>query len=84
MSNKVQTEKNIDLTHKLLQYLFNAGKLPKLPEDVSFVPFSNKNAALNRQNEELLASLSKEEKPVVKAQEPTSIKGAWKFTPVNF
>lgn len=84
MSNKKQTQKNIDLNHKLFKFLSTAGKLPKLPENVSFVPFSYKNNALNEANEELLKSLSSEKKPVVKAEEPRTSKGNWKFTPVNF
>ena len=84
MSNKIQTQKNIDLTHKFIDYLMSATKLPKLPKDVSFVPFSKKDQKLNEANEELLAALSKEEKPVAKAEEPKSSSGNWTITPVNF
>ncbi|MEK7502244.1 MAG: DUF5647 family protein [Patescibacteria group bacterium] len=84
MSKKKQTQKNIDLTQKLLDYLVSTPKLSKLPKDVSFVPFSKKDENLNKANEELLESLVKEEKPVVKAQEPKTSKGNWTITPVNF
>lgn len=84
MSKNKQTQKNIDLTQRLLDYLTAASKLPKLPKDVSFVPFSKKDDKLNRANEELLKMLSKEDKPVVKAQEPKTLKGNWVITPVNF
>lgn len=84
MSNKMQTSKNIELTGKLLDYLTKGKNIPELPQDVSFVPFSNTDTRLNKANEELLAALSKEDKPVVKAEEPKSKKDSWVITPVNF
>jgi len=84
MSKNVQTSKNIELTHKLINYIVKGKNVPELPEDVSFVPFSKSDKKLNVANEQLLVSLSKEDKPVVKAEEPKTSKGNWKIIPVNF
>lgn len=84
MSTKTQTTKNIDLTEKLITYIMKGKNLPSLPKDVSFVPFSKSDKKLNQANEELLESLSKEEKPVVIAEESKTNKGSWNITPVNF
>lgn len=84
MSKKVQTEKNIDLTNKLIDYLVNGKNVPNLPQDVSFVPFSKDDRELNKANEELLKNISKEDKPVVRAQEPLNKKDSWQIIPVNF
>ena len=84
MSKKVQTSKNIVLTHKLINYIVKGKNVPELPENVCFVPFSKNDEKLNEANEELLMSLSGEDKPVVKAEEPKSSKGDWKIIPVNF
>lgn len=84
MSNKVQTDKNIKLTYKLIEYLLNGKNVPDLPEDVSFVPFSKTDKALNAANMELLEKLPKEEKPIAIAEEPKTKKDSWKIIPVNF
>ena len=84
MSIKQQTDKNIKLTNKLINYLVKGKNIPSLPKDVSFVPFSNSDQKLNKENEKLLDALQKEENPVVKAIEPRSNKGDWEITPVNF
>lgn len=84
MSKNVQTTKNIELTGKLLEYLTKGKDIPELPQNVSFVPFSNTDKRLNKANEELLEALSKEDKPVVKAEEPKTSKGIWNLIPVNF
>lgn len=84
MSSKQQTSKNIELTGKLLEYLTKGKNIPELPQDVSFVPFSNTDTRLNKANKELLEALSREDKPVVIAQEPKSNKDSWEITPVNF
>lgn len=84
MSNKNQTSKNISLTEKLMNYLIHGKDVPQLPEDAYFVPFSNKDENLNKVNEELLESILKEDKPVIKAQEPPSKNKNWVLTPVNF
>ena len=83
MSKKMQTTKNIDLTHTLIEYLVKVRDVPELPQDVSFVPFSNSDQKLNKANEELLENLSKE-KPVAIAEEPKTKKESWKIIPVNF
>lgn len=83
MSNKIQAKKNIELTEKLTLYLLSS-KAIKLPSNVSIVPFSSKDKKLNQANEKLLEVLASEDKPVVKAEEPTISTGSWKFTPVNF
>ena len=84
MSNKIQTKKNIGLTQKFNGFLKGPPRLPKLPRDVSFVPFSKEDKKLNEANEELLETLSKEDKPVARAEEPKSSNGNWIITPVNF
>lgn len=84
MSSKLQTIKNIELTQKLIQYLVEGKDVPQLPEDVSFVPFSNSDLKLNEANEKLLENLSIEENPIAIAQEPKSSKEQWKIIPVNF
>ncbi len=83
MSNKVQTTKNIELTGKLLEYLVKGKNVPELPQDVSFVPFSQTDTKLNQANQELLELLN-EEKPVVIAEEPKTKQAPWVITPVNF
>lgn len=84
MSKKVQTSKNIELTQRLIEYLIKGKNVPSLPQDVSFVPFSKDDKKLNQANEELLEKLSKDDKPIVIAEEPQTNKGNWKITPVNF
>ncbi|MDO8508377.1 MAG: hypothetical protein Q7S27_01690 [Nanoarchaeota archaeon] len=84
MSTKIQTDKNIDLAGKLLKYLTQSKNVPELPQDVSFVPFSNTDKALNLANDELLEKISMDEKPVVKAEEPKNKNDSWIITPVNF
>ena len=84
MSNKTQTSKNIGLTHEFISYLLTAKSIPNLPKDISFVPFSKIDSKLNSANEELLESLIKEESPVARVEEPKTINGNWKITPVNF
>ncbi|OGE19743.1 hypothetical protein A3J21_01110 [Candidatus Daviesbacteria bacterium RIFCSPLOWO2_02_FULL_43_11] len=84
MSKKIQTEKNIDLTHKLIEYLVKGKNVPSLPRDVSFVPFSNTDKKLNQANGELLKKISSDEKPVAIAEEPKNEKDSWVITPVNF
>lgn len=84
MSNQVQSSKNIKLTNKLINFLIHGKNIPNLPDDVSFVPFSNKDEKLNEANEELLHVLKKDEKPVAIAKEPKKSSGSWKIIPVNF
>jgi len=84
MSKKAQTSKNIELTHKFISYLLTAKSVPKLPEDVSFVPFSKFDSKLNTANEELLHILTKDESPVARVEEPKVNNGDWKIIPVNF
>lgn len=80
----MQTAKNIGLTTKLIEYLVGGKNVPELPDDVSFVPFSYTDKALNKANQELLENLSKEDKPVAIAEEPKNKKDDWKIIPVNF
>ena len=84
MSKKVQTDKNIDLTQKLIKFLVKGKNVPDLPQDVSFVPFSKTDKRLNEANEELLKNLFNDEKPVVIAKEPRTNNGSWELIPVNF
>lgn len=80
----MQTSKNIELTHKLIEYLVKGKDIPDLPQNVSFIPFSKTDNKLNRANEELLQVVSKEDKPIAIAEEPKSNKGSWKIIPVNY
>ncbi len=84
MGKKVQISKNIELTHRFIEYLVKGTGIPDLPDDVSFVPFSKTDKKLNEVNEELLETLSTEEKPIAKVEEPETKTGSWKITPVNF
>ena len=84
ISLKVQTKKNIELAGKVIWYLMNGKDLPELPDDVSFVPFSKDDTQLNKANQKLLEAISKDDKPVVIAEEPKTVKEPWKITPVNF
>lgn len=84
MGTKAQTAKNIDLSHKLMDYLINGDDVPVLPQDVSFVPFSKTDKKLNKANQELLGAISKEDKPVAIAEEPKTSKAPWVIIPVNF
>ena len=84
MSIKKQTEKNIKLTNKLIAFLMRGKNVPKLPHDVSFVPFSKSDKELNKFNEKLLKEISNKEEHVVIAEEPKNSKDGWKLIPVNF
>ena len=84
MSKKAQTAKNFKLTYKLVKYLLRGKNAPKLPKDISFVPFSNNDEKLNKANYELLKNIKNDEIPVAKAEEPKSSKNSWIITPVNF
>ncbi|MBI4058848.1 hypothetical protein HY404_01255 [Candidatus Microgenomates bacterium] len=84
MGTKTQTAKNIELTHKLIEYLLRGKNVPDLPEDVSFVPFSKTDKKLNKENDKLLKSIYQEGKRVAKAEESKTSKGSWEITPVNF
>ncbi len=84
MSNNVQALKNIDLTHKLIEFLVKGKNVPELPQDVSFVPFSKNDKKLNIANKTLLDDLIKNNKPVAKAEEPRTSKDSWLITPMNF
>jgi hypothetical protein len=84
MSNKAQTSKNIELTHKFISYLLMAKSIPNLPKEISFVPFSKLDNKLNLANEELLESLTNEGSPVARVEEPKVNNGNWKIIPVNF
>lgn len=83
MSTKLQTTKNIDLTYKLMEFLLHANDVPSLPDDVSFVPFSKGDKKLNEENEILLQRITKEGKPVVKAEELSAQNNKWKITLIN-
>ncbi len=83
MSNNTQSRKNIKLTQKLAEYLVEHG-VEGMPKNASFVPFSAKDKELNAANKKLLKSLRHEKKPVIKAQEPSTSKGQWTFTPLTF
>ena len=83
MSNKAQTSKNIELTHKFISYLLTAKSVPNLPQDISFVPFSKRDSKLNSANEKLLKSLI-EESPVARVEEPQADSSNWRIIPVNF
>lgn len=79
MPTKVQIDKNLKLSEKLLEYL---SKNPRLDDEseISYIIISNEDSQLNEINLNLAKSLIKEGKKVVKAFEPTSESAPWKFS----
>jgi hypothetical protein len=81
MSTRTQTTKNLDLVYKLMSYLVEDKNMSDLPDNVSYVPFSQSDKSLNKANEKLLKKILEEGNPVVKAEQ---VNNSWKITPVNF
>lgn len=80
--SKKQIEKNIELSEKLAVFLGkNPKKVKAIPNDSSFVVFSATDELLNKINEELIKSLEKQGRIVIKAQETQKSESPWKFTP---
>lgn len=85
MSNKNYTDKYLKLLEKLTNFLTsNGAEAKKLPKNASYVAFSAKDKDMNKINIKILSHLKKENKPIVKAEEPSSLKGSWKFTVVTY
>lgn len=84
MSTQIQTSKNIDLTHSLMDYIINSKNLVDLPQNVTFIPFSKHDKKLNAENEKLLELLKTQDTPIAIAQEPLNSKARWIITAVNF
>lgn len=85
MSNKNYTDKYLKLLEKLTSFLVSNGdEVKKLPKNASYVAFSAKDEDINKINIKILNHLKKENKPIVKAEEPTTQKGLWKFTVLSY
>ena len=85
MSDKNYTDKYLKLLKKLTSFLVsNGNEVKKLPKNASYVAFSAKDEDLNKINIQIISGLKKENKPIVKAEEPTSQKGSWKFTVLSY
>lgn len=83
MSKPSQIKKNIKLSTDLSNYLVsNPRTLTELPNDASFVVFSEDDKALNRVNGTIIDSMLNEGTIVVKAQETKKQREPWKFTPI--
>lgn len=84
MKNEKDTNKYIKLLGKLTDFLTkNVKEIKKLLNNASYVAFSAKDKELNKEADELLESLKKEHKPLIKAFEPKSAKDSWKFTVIS-
>lgn len=81
MSKSQQVAENIKLSEKLARYLAkNPKEFGKLKDNSSFVTFSATNKNLNVVNKKLVASLKKEGKKLIEAQETSDEKKPWRFT----
>ena len=84
MSKKQQTQKNLELSVSLADFI---AKHPNLSKTVisgaSVVPFSMSDKKLNKENDKLVEELLEEGKKVVKAQEPKNHRNPWQFSPVS-
>lgn len=84
MSKKQQTEKNLKLSVKLVNFIADNPRLSQsMISGASVVPFSLSDQALNQSNEKLIEELLEEGKTVVKAEETKDSKNPWKFTSVS-
>ena len=85
MSNKNYTDKYLKLLEKLTNFLIsNGNEVKKLPKNASYVAFSAKDNEMNKINIKILNHLKKENKPIVKAEEPNTQKDSWKFTVLSY
>lgn len=84
MSKQAQIKSNMRLTEDLANYLVDhPGRTNNLPNDATYVVFTEKDTPLNRANEGLLRSLKGEEKPVIRAKKTGNINSPWEFTNVS-
>lgn len=81
MSDKIQLNKNVELSGKLADYLAKSSSVLKKYKNSSYVVFSEKDIELNKVNEKLAKVLHKEGNKVVKAIQPKTSKGDWTFEP---
>lgn len=81
MSTKEQTDKNLQLSEELLEYLSKNPQKGK-QENFSYVVFTTDNKVLNKANLRLVTSLVKEGKKVIKATKTNDKKSPWEFSSV--
>lgn len=80
MSTKKQVEKNIRLSSKVASYIVsNPNVVKKVPANSTYVVFSANDPELNKKNEQLLSSLKKEGKKVIKVIETKNKTNPWNF-----
>lgn len=83
MTKKAQFTKNIDLSHKLAEYIANNPQAVKNhPDPASYVVFSADDEKLNKVNERLIKNLREDGTKVIKAEKTKSRKEPWKFVMV--
>ena len=84
MTKQQQFIKNIDLSKKLAEYLASHPmEADKLPDNASFVAFTEQDIELNTVNTKLIEGLLEEGKKVVKAIFTNDKTTPWKLTAVN-
>lgn len=82
MGKAKQLEKNLKLSEKLAEYIAsNPVATKNIPSGASFVVFSAEDEKLNKLNKDLVNSLKREGKEVIKATEKKSKKQPWIFGP---
>lgn len=80
MSKQTQMKKNIELSKKLMDFLVShPDEREKLPNQVSFITYSEQDEYLNKENDKLIITLHKEGKKVVKAIQTNNPTSPWKF-----
>ncbi|KKU03686.1 MAG: hypothetical protein UX88_C0023G0002 [Candidatus Woesebacteria bacterium GW2011_GWC2_47_16] len=82
MGKAKQLEKNLRLSEKLAEYIVsNPVATKNIPSGASFVVFSAEDEKLNKLNKDLVNSLKREGKKVIKATEKKNKKQPWIFSP---
>jgi glutamate/tyrosine decarboxylase-like PLP-dependent enzyme len=86
MTKTVQSDKNLELSTKLAEYIADNPnvEIEVIPSEASIVPFSATDKELNNENEKLVESLKGEGKPIVKAKEPKNNSQPWEFVVVSY
>lgn len=80
MSKYIQINKNLKLSEKLANYI-TKNNITFPYKKTSLIVFSKKDEELNKLNTELVGSLLKEGRKVLKAQEKNN--NTWEFTAIN-
>jgi len=81
MPTKVQINKNLKLSEKLLDYLANNPRM-NARGGASYIIITQKDSELNKMNLGLVKSLKKEGKKVIKALETNDELNPWKFSSI--